>query len=56
MSVPEWLLRLWDIGVESVTVSRPEISKLVFITTPPALRQRIYAAVQHNQENPVVNV
>ena len=56
MSVPEWLLRPWDTGVESAIVNGTEISKLVSITTPPALRQRIYAAFQHNQENPVVNV
>lgn len=51
MSVPAWLLRLWDMGVESDVVNGPEISKLVSITTHPALRQRIYAMVQHNEEN-----
>ena len=38
-------------GTESVVVNGPEISKLAFITTHPALRQRLYAAVQHNEEN-----
>lgn len=50
-SVPAWLLRLYDMGAESVVVNGPEISKLASITTHPALRQRLYAAVQHNEEN-----
>ena len=45
------LLRLYDMGAESVVVNGPEISKLASITTHPALRQRLYAAVQHNEEN-----
>lgn len=50
-SVPAWLLRLYDMGAESVVVNGPEISKLASITTHLALRQRLYAAVQHNEEN-----
>ncbi|XP_021238701.1 uncharacterized protein LOC110391220 [Numida meleagris] len=50
-SVPAWLLRLWDMGAESVVVSGPEVSKLASITSHPALRQRLYATVQHNDEN-----
>ena len=50
-NVPAWLLRLYDMGAESVVVNGPEISKLASITTHPALRQRLYAAVQHNEEN-----
>ena len=49
--MPAWLLRLYDMGAESVVVNGPEISKLASITTHPALRQRLYAAVQHNEEN-----
>ena len=46
-----WLLRLYDVGTESVVVNGPEISKLTSITTHPALRQRLHATVQHNEEN-----
>ena len=45
------LLRLYDMGAESVVVNGPEISKLASITTHPALRQRLYAAMQHSEEN-----
>ena len=38
-------------GAESVVVNGSEISKLASITTHLALRQRLYAAVQHNEEN-----
>ena len=38
-------------GAESVVVNGSEISKLASITTHPALRQRLHAAVQHNEEN-----
>ena len=46
-----WLLRLWDVGAESVVINGPEISKLASITTHLAVRQRLYAAVIHNDEN-----
>ena len=38
-------------GAESVVVNGTEISKLASITTHPALRQRLNAAVQYNEEN-----
>ena len=37
-----WLLRLWDIGAESVMVNGPELFKLAPVMTQPALRQRLY--------------
>lgn len=37
-------------GAESVVVNGPEISKLAANTTHPALRQRLYATVLHNEE------
>ena len=49
-SVPAWLFWLWDMET-GVIVNGPEISKLASITTHPALRQRLYATVQHNEEN-----
>jgi len=45
------LLRLYDMGAESVVVNGPEISKLASITTHPALRQRLHASFQYNEEN-----
>lgn len=50
-SVPAWLLQLYDMGAESIVVNGLEISKLASITTHPELRQRLYAAIQHNEEN-----
>jgi len=42
---------LWDMGAENVIEDGLEISKLLTIATHPALKQRIYAMVQHNEEN-----
>jgi len=39
------------VGAESVVINGPEISKLASITTHLAVRQRLYAAVIHNDEN-----
>lgn len=50
-SVSAWLFMLWDIGAESVTENGLEISKLVSIVLTISLKQRIYAMVQHNEEN-----
>jgi len=36
---------------EIVAVNGSEISKLTLITSHPALRQRLHATVQHNEEN-----
>jgi len=44
-------LRLWDSGAENVMVNKSEISKLASITVHPALRQRLYAAIQYTNEN-----
>lgn len=37
--------------VESIIVNRPEISKHTSIVLHPALGQRLYAAIQHHDEN-----
>lgn len=39
------------LGVETVIVHEPEISKLVPVTSHPALRQRLYAIIQYQDEN-----
>lgn len=50
-SVPTWLLRLWDSGAESVMGNGLEISQLATMTVHAALRQRLYAGIQHTNEN-----
>lgn len=49
-SVPMWLLLSCDMGAERVA-NGLEILKLASIITHPALRERLYAAVQHNEDN-----
>ena len=43
-SLPTWLLRLWDMGVENIVVSGPKMSRIASLTTHPSLGQWLQSA------------
>lgn len=47
-SVPTWLSRLWDDGVDDMELSPTEMAQLSSITTVPSLWQRLLNVPQTN--------
>ena len=44
--LPQWLLRLWAMGVKNIVMSGSEMGRLASLTTHPSLRQWLQSA--HN--------